>query len=210
MSCFPFFIELSGRPGLIAGGGTVALRKIEKLLPYGPQLTVAAPDIAEEIAALPGLRLLRRTFRPEDLEGMVFAIAATADREVNHRIAALCRERGILVNVVDDPEACTFLFPALVKRGDLSVGISSGGASPSAAIYLRKQIAALLPDHLEDMLNMLKAARPGIKAALPDEADRARAFDALFRRCLEAGRGLTEAEIEDCLCPLRGEKEETV
>lgn len=209
MSCFPFFIELSGRPALIAGGGAVALRKIEKLLPYGPRLTVVAPAIAEEIAALPGLRLLRRPFRPEDLEGMAFAIAATAEREVNHQIAALCRDRGILVNVVDDPAACTFLFPALVKRGELSVGISSGGASPSAAIYLKECVAALLPDHLEDMLDMLKTARPGIKAALPEEADRARAFDALFRRCLEAGRSLTAAEIEDCLgFALPAEKEE--
>lgn len=199
MSCFPFFMEIGNRPALIAGGGTVALRKIEKLLPYGPRLTVVSPAIAEEIAALPGLRLLRRPFQPEDLEGMAFAIAATADREVNHRIAALCRERSILVNVVDDPAACTFLFPALVKRGELSIGISSGGASPSAAIHFKEQIAGLLPDDLESILGFLKAVRPGIKAALPEEAARARAFDALFRRCLKEGRGLTAPEIEDCL-----------
>lgn len=199
MSCFPFFMEIGGRPALIAGGGTVALRKIEKLLPYGPRLTVVSPAIGEEIAALPGLRLLRRPFRPGDLEGMAFAIAATADREVNHQIAALCQERSILVNVVDDPAACTFLFPALVKRGELSIGISSGGASPSAVIHLKEQIAGLLPDDLEGILGFLKAVRPGIKAALPEETARARAFDALFRRCLEEGRGLTAPEIEDCL-----------
>lgn len=199
MSCFPFFMELEGRNALIAGGGTVALRKIEKLLPYGPRLTVAAPVIAEEIAALPGLRLLRRPFQPQDLTGMAFAIAATADPAVNRRIAALCRERGILVNVVDDPEACTFLFPALVKRGELSIGVSSGGASPTAAAYLREQIEALLPDCLEDVLDFLKALRPGVKALLPEGPVRSEAFAALFRRCLEAGRPLTPAETEACL-----------
>ena len=199
MSCFPFFMEIGGRPALIAGGGTVALRKIEKLLPYGPRLTVAAPDISAEIEALPGLRLLRRPFRPGDLEGMAFAIAATADREVNRRIAALCRARSIPVNVVDDPAACTFLFPALVKRGELSIGISSGGASPSAAVFVKDRVEALLPDHIEDILDCLKAVRPGVKAALPEEEVRARAFAALFRRCLEEGRGLTAPEIEDCL-----------
>lgn len=199
MSCFPFFMEIGGRPALIAGGGTVALRKIEKLLPYGPRLTVAAPDISAEIEALPGLRLLRRPFRPGDLEGMAFAVAATADREVNRRIAALCRARSIPVNVVDDPAACTFLFPALVKRGELSIGISSGGASPSAAVFVKDRVEALLPDHIEDILDFLKAVRPGVKAALPEEEVRARAFAALFRRCLEEGRGLTAPEIEDCL-----------
>lgn len=199
MSCFPFFMEIGGRPALIAGGGTVALRKIEKLLPYGPRLTVAAPDISAEIEALPGLRLLRRSFRPGDLEGMAFAIAATADREVNRRIAALCRARSIPVNVVDDPAACTFLFPALVKRGELSIGISSGGASPSAAVFVKDRVEALLPDHIEDILDFLKAVRPGVKVALPEEEVRARAFAALFRRCLEEGRGLTAPEIEDCL-----------
>lgn len=197
MSCFPFFIEIEGRPALIIGGGTVALRKIEKLLPYGPRLTVVAPEVSKEIAALPGLRILRRPFQPEDLEGMMFVIAAASNREVNRQAAALCRERGVLINAVDDPAACTFLFPALVKRGGLSVGISSGGASPSMAIYLKEQIAALLPGRLEDILDFLKAVRPRLKAALPEETARAAAFRALFQRCMEEGRGLTAAELED-------------
>lgn len=199
MSCFPFFMEIGGRPALIAGGGRTALRKIEKLLPYGPRLTVAAPDISADIAALPGLRLLRRPFCPEDLEGMAFAVAATGERRVNRRIAALCRAQNIPVNVVDDPAACTFLFPALVKRGELSIGISSGGASPSAAVFIRDRVEELLPDHIEDILDFLKAVRPGVKAALPEEEARARAFAALFRRCLEEGRPLTVPETEDCL-----------
>ena len=166
MSYFPFFMEMEGRPGLIVGGGVVACRKVEKLLPYGPRLTVVAPEIAPEIAAVNGLTLLRRPFRPEDLEGMVFVISAAPP--VNRQVAELCHERHLPVNVVDDRELCSFLFPALVKRGSLSVGISTGGASPTAAIYLKEQIAALLPENFEELLAFLDSLRPALKAEIPE------------------------------------------
>ena len=166
MSYFPFFMEMEGRPGLIVGGGTVACRKVEKLLPYGPRLTVVAPEIAPEIAAVKGLTLLRRPFRPEDLEGMAFVISAAPP--VNRQVAELCRERHLPVNVVDDRELCSFLFPALVKRGSLSVGISTGGASPTAAIYLKEQIAALLPENFEELLAFLDSLRPMLKVEIPE------------------------------------------
>ena len=145
MAYFPFFVELAGASGLVAGGGKVALRKVEKLLPYGPRLTVIAPRIDEKILAMPGVVCLRRAFEPADLEGKDFAVAAAGDREVNHRISRLCRERKIPVNVVDDKEASSFLFPSLIKRGELSVGISTGGSSPSAAIYLKERFAEAVP-----------------------------------------------------------------
>ena len=199
MGYFPFFIQLQDAPGLIVGGGTVALRKAEKLLPYGPSLTVVAPEIGPELAALPGLALEYRPFRPEDVEGMAFVIAAAGDRELNHRVARLCREKGVPVNVVDDREACSFLFPALVKRGELSVGISTGGSSPTAAVWLKEQIAALLPEGLEDTLAWLEEQRPLLKARWPEERVRARGFSALFSACLGLGRPLTAEEREECL-----------
>lgn len=197
MGYFPFFVQLQSVPGLIVGGGTVALRKAEKLLPYGPRLTVTAPEIGAELARLPGLTLVRRPFRPEDVEGMAFVIAASGDAALNRQVAGLCRERGIPVNVVDDKEACSFLFPALVKRGELSVGISTGGSSPTAAIWLKEQIGALLPQGLEDILAWLEEQRPILKARCPEEKDRARGFSNLFAACLEAGRPLAEEERED-------------
>lgn len=199
MGYFPFFVQLQHVSGLIVGGGTVALRKVEKLLPYGPKLTVVAPDICPELAALPTLTLVRRPFRGEDVGRMAFVIAASGDRALNHRVARLCREKGIPVNVVDDKEACSFLFPALVKRGELSVGISTGGSSPTAAIWLKEQIAALLPEGLEDILAWLEEQRPLLKACWPEERSRARGFSALFAACLTAGRPLTQEEREQCL-----------
>ncbi len=196
MGYFPFFVELSGSAGLIVGGGAVAVRKVEKLLPYGPRLTVVAPELNEALRSIPGLQLERRVFAPGDLEGMAFVIAATGDTETNHEVARLCRERSIPVNVVDDKQACTFLFPALVKRGELSVGISTGGSSPTAAVWLKEEIEELLPDGLEDILSWLESMRPELKAWVPESARRAALFRELFCAGLAAGRPLTREETE--------------
>ena len=198
MGYFPFFIDLTGKEGLIVGGGTVALRKVEKLLPYGPHLTVAAPEVLPELDSCPELTLLRRPFVPELLENKAFVIAATDDAAVNCEISALCQERGIPVNVVDDPEACTFLFPALVKRGDVSVGISTAGASPTAAVWLKQQVEGLIPERMEAILDYLSEVRPVVKAAGPEER-RGAAFARLFHACMEQGRPLTKAELKTLL-----------
>lgn len=211
MACFPLFIELEGAPCLVVGGGAVALRKAEKLLPYGPRLTVTAPALLPGLEALaashPGrLTLCRRAFAPGDLDGQTLVIAATGDQALNRRIAALCRERGLPVNAVDDPDACTFLFPALVKRGPLSIGISTGGASPTAAVYVKHAVEAALPapdaagpDSFAQILHYLAAMRAPVKAAIPAEARRAELFSALFAACMERGRPLTDAEFSALL-----------
>ena len=139
MSYFPFFMEVAGKGCLIAGGGSVALRKAEKLLPFGVRIMAVAPMFCEEFRELDGVRRVERPFIPEDLEGMMFVIGATNDSAVNAEISRLCRERGIPVNIVDDRENCTFFFPALVKRGDFVAGFSSGGNSPLAARYIREK-----------------------------------------------------------------------
>lgn len=171
MGYFPFFVELSGKDGLIVGGGVTALRKSQKLLPYGPRLTVASPAITEEIRMIDGPLLLFRPFSPDLLAGKAFVIASTDNRKLNHRISTLCKSRHIPVNVGDDQAACTFLFPALVKQGTLSFGISTGGVSPSAAIYLKEQIAALLPDHFEELLTYLEVQRAFGKTFCRTNAD---------------------------------------
>lgn len=198
MGYFPFFMDLEGREGLVVGGGAVAARKVQKLLPYGPRLTVAAPELLPEIEALPGLTLLRRAFDSAMLEGKFFVIAATDDREANREIAALCRERGILVNAVDDKEQCTFLFPALVKRGELTAGVSTGGASPSAAAWVRRRVDEAVPEGFGELLDYLASLRPMVRARVP-EARRAAVFSRLFSVCLEGGFPLEEAALEAVL-----------
>ena len=199
MGYFPFFVELAGQPGLIVGGGTVALRKVEKLLPYGPRLTVVSPALLPELEAIPGLTLLRRAFSPQDLDEVFFVVAATDDQNLNREISALCRERRIPVNVVDDREACSFLFPALVRHGDLSVGISTGGASPTAAIWLKEQVERLLPERFDEILEWLEGQRSGLKEACPLERQRSQLFAQLFAACLDQGGPLTDEQMRNIL-----------
>ena len=194
MPLFPIFIDLKGRRALIVGGGRVALRKAERLMPYGADICAVAPEFIPGFAGIPGVTLLERRFEPGDIEGAALVIAATDDGELNAAVSELCRWENIPVNVVDDLEKCSFVFPALVQRGELSVGISTGGASPSAAQYIRRGVEQLVPEGFEGILDFLSAHRAEVKAALPPER-RAAAFAALFERCLERGGPLSEAEL---------------
>lgn len=204
MSYFPFFVDLAGEPGLVIGGGQVARRKVEKLMPFGPKLTVVAPEFCPELAERTDVTLLRRPARAEDVEAAHFVIAAAVP-DVNARAAAICRKKRIPVNVVDDPEQCTFLFPSLVQRGKLTVGISTSGASPTAAIYLKEKVESHLPDNFDLLLDWLESLRPELKAAIPDEKQRARVFSRLFHVAMAFGRPLTE---EETLAAIRRECKE--
>jgi len=195
MGYFPFFMDLSGQPGLVVGGGAVALRKVQKLLPYGPSLTVVSPQFTPELLAIPNLTLVQRPFQAQDLDTALFVIAATDQVSLNHTVSRLCRSRRIPVNVVDDKNACTFLFPALVQKGALSVGISTSGSSPAAAVWLKDEIDALLPRRMEDILFWLESQRPLLKARCPQASQRAALSARLFSACLAAGRPLDKQEL---------------
>lgn len=210
MGYFPFFVELKGKRGLIVGGGIVAERKVRKLLPYEPELLVVAPEIDDGIRKLseevkekrtkqedtPELILSERAFEDADLEKMDFVIAATSDEALNTRIAKLCEERNILVNVVDDKEKCGFLFPSLIREGKLSIGISTEGASPRVATTFRTRLSADIPERMEEILDYLEKIRPFAKVAIEDDKKRAAFLMELADMCMEKGRPLTEAECE--------------
>ena len=183
---FPLFVPLEGRSVLIVGGGAVALRKAEKLTPYAPALRVIAPEI------LPALQKLaacdRRAFRPADLEGdWALVIAATDDPACNREIAALCRARGVPVNAVDDPEGCTFFFPALAQRGSLSVGVCTAGQSPALAGWVRARVEDMLPARTEEILDFLGQERAVLRSSEPDGALRAAKLNRLAADCLDRG-----------------------
>lgn len=199
MAYFPFFMDIAQGSGLIVGGGAVALRKAEKLLPYGAELTVCSPSFLPEFQALPGLTLLRGPFQPALLADRLFVIAATGDARLNREIAALCRERRIPVNAVDDRDACTFLFPALVRRGALSVGVCTGGASPSAAVYWKARIDGLIPQDEGELLDYLDGLRAAVKDALPRGGARSAALAALFQACRAEGWPLPPEALERLL-----------
>lgn len=200
MPHFPIFIDLKGQTVLVIGGGTVALRKLQKLIPYDPVCKVIAPDISSEIAAMPGIELHYRGFRDQDLyPGPALVIAATDDPSLNHDISQRCHERHIPVNVVDDPAACSFLFPALVQKGSFSAGITTCGASPSATVYFKKRLQEMLPENLDAILSWLEAQRPGLKVSVPEQSRRSQIFRRMFETCMKKGGPLTDQEAQRCI-----------
>ena len=198
MKEFPFFKCIEGAQALIVGGGKVALRKARALTPFGVRLRVVAPVLDAGMAEL-GAICERRAFIPEDLDGAQLVVAATDDRAVNAQVARLCRERGIEVNVADDPEAGTFHFPAMLNRGTLTVAVSTGGASPIAAGYLMERIQTAVPEQIEAVLDCMESARRRVKERISDPAVRRDALVRAFARCLEDGPLPDAAEMETLL-----------
>lgn len=150
MKCFPFMHEIEGTRVVLVGGGTVAAHKAQRLAPFGVQLVVCAHDVLPELKAL--AHAVYTEYAPKLLDGASFAIAATDDRALNACVCADCRARHIPVNCVDDKENCDFFFPALIVRGEVSIGVSTGGASPLLAALLRDRIARALPENLEEIV----------------------------------------------------------
>ena len=199
MSYFPFFMEIKGQKCLVAGGGIVALRKIEKLLPFGADITVVSPVFCAEIEEMAGITQICRRFEKNDIEGMLFVIGATDDEAVNAEISALCREKNVPVNIVDDPAKCTFFFPALVKRGEFVAGFSTGGGSPLAAQYIRKKVEDAVPEGFDQVVEVLSAVREQVKAEVPDIKVRENIFKQIFALALEKEGKITEEEINEII-----------
>ena len=198
MAYFPFFMEAEGMDCLIVGGGTVALRKVQVLLEYGAAIRVTSPEICAEIRALAGqgsIALFERPYEPRDMDGAEAVVAATSDEELNRQISAECRRRRIPVNVVDVKEECSFIFPALVKDGDIVAGISTGGASPAMARLLKQRIREAIPEGAGEAAAWLKSCRPFVKARVDSQPVREAVFKELTRRVLAEGRSLSEAEV---------------
>ena len=128
-------------------------------------------------------------------EDLAFVIAASEDEELNHQISALCQEKRILVNVVDDQPYCQFVFPSLITRGSLSVGICTAGTSPAVGVKLRKQVETLLPDRTEEILDWLAGKRPYIAEHVRNGKKRFAFYHKLAGICMDENRILSEDEF---------------
>lgn len=199
MGYFPFFIDIKNQKGLIVGGGKVAVHKVEKLLPFEPELTVVAPEIDERLLENSSVLCLQRDFQEEDIDSAAFVIAASNQESVNTYISKLCQQKGILVNVVDDKEKCGFLFPALIKEGSLTVGISTQGASPQVAANIRSEIAAAVPNQIEEILEYLEQLRTLAKKEIKNNELRAGFLKETADLCMKQNRALTKEETLELL-----------
>lgn len=173
MAYFPMMVQLEGAPVLVAGGGETALRKVKILLEFGAAVEVVAPLFHPELASLPVGRQERK-FQREDLEGKPWrlVVAATDDRAVNRTISEGCRSLGIPVNVVDDPELCTFIFPAIVKKQEVVCAVSSGGRSPLVAQWVKRRLLQVLPADLGIINETMGRFRRTVQQQEPDAGKR--------------------------------------
>jgi uroporphyrin-III C-methyltransferase / precorrin-2 dehydrogenase / sirohydrochlorin ferrochelatase len=187
MDYLPLFLKLSERPAVVVGGGIIALRKVEWLLKAGAAVTVVAPQLTPALAAqvrAGAVRHVAEMFREEQLAGAALVVAATGERAVNSVIAAAARRQAVPINVVDDAELSSFIFPAIVERAPLLVAISSSGHAPVLARWVREQIEALLPARLGALARFMGAQRAAVRDRLA--LSRRRAF---WERLLQGRTG---------------------
>ena len=147
MDYLPAFHNVRGKLCLVVGGGEVATRKAGVLLEAGATVRVVAPEIEPDLARQPGVEAIVARFQPQHLEGAVMVIAATNDREVNRQVSELAQSHKLPVNVVDDPELCSFIMPAILDRSPLMVAFSSGGGSPVLTRMMRGKLETVIPQN---------------------------------------------------------------
>lgn len=162
---YPVTLRVEGRRCLVVGGGEVALDKVRALVAAGALVTVVAPDAVAALRDLPGVTIVQRAYRADDLEGCRLVIAATGDPDVNRQVFADGEANGIWVNAVDDPRHCSFTMPAVVRRGALSVAISTDGRSPAVASWLRRRLEDELDPAYAELLELLATEREALRSS---------------------------------------------
>lgn len=194
---YPIVLDLRGRPCLVVGGGAVAERKVAGLLDAGARVTVVSPVLSEGLLALAregriGWR--PRAYAPRDLSGCVLCLVAAGDGAVNAAVAAEARRRGVLVNCADDPERCDFILPSVLRRGPLTVAVSTGGQSPVMARLVREEIDAALGEGCAPLVEIVGQARRVLRArGVSLDAARWRQAVDHELRCLAAAGRVEEA-----------------
>jgi siroheme synthase-like protein len=176
---YPVVLDLQGVPVLVVGGGQIAGRKAAGLLDAGARVTVVAPVVLPELAARVA-EVRARPYETADIDGHVLVMTATDDPAVNERVAVDAKEVGVWVNSADDPANCSFILPAVARRGRVVVAVGTDGASPALARHLRDRIAdEVLTPEVERAANELARQRDefhtaGISTETVDWSDRVR------------------------------------
>ncbi len=175
MEYFPLFVKLQQQPCLVIGAGEIAARKIELLGRAGAQITVIARDFSAAVLALQAqyaLEFRHKYFEASDLKDFKLVISATDNRQTNESVAAAARAAEILVNVVDSPALCNFIFPAIIDRSPIVVAVSSGGASPVLARLLRAKIETVIPAAYGKLAQLAEDFRQQVKQTFKQPAQR--------------------------------------
>lgn len=166
---FPVFFKMEKLNTLIVGGGNVGLEKLEALLRNSPRAPIVLigitihPRIMELSASFGNIIVKQREFRVEDLNGINIALLATENRGTNYRIGLLAKSRNISVNVADTPDLCDFYLGSVVTKGQLKIGISTNGQSPTFAKRFRQVLEEILPEETDELLGNLRTIRDRLR-----------------------------------------------
>lgn len=188
---YPVSLEVAGRRAVVVGEEALGQGKADALLDAGAEVTVVATGPPEDLARLerhPRATVVRRPYRPGDLAGAFLCVASSPDPETREAVFREARARGVLVNVMDDPGRCDFAAPAVVRRGDLVVAVSTGGRSPALAHWLRVRLSRAFGPEWAEVLDLVGSVREETLAALPDLRERARRW----RRALDPAHDLDD------------------
>jgi precorrin-2 dehydrogenase/sirohydrochlorin ferrochelatase len=182
MKTYPLFALIEDRPCLVVGGGAVGERKVQDLLAAGARVTVVSQALTPHLAILADqghLHFIQGDFSPQYLDGMTLVVGATDDQHVNREISAAAQARNLLVNIVDAPELCTFIVPAQVRRGPLTIAVSTGGASPALARQMREDLEQRFGPEYARYLRLLQGVRDRVLARRRGHPENPRLFQRL-------------------------------
>jgi precorrin-2 dehydrogenase / sirohydrochlorin ferrochelatase len=183
MRYYPINLDIRGRRCLVVGGGRVGARKVDTLLQCGGVVTLVSPQVTSglaELAAENGICLKPRAYRSEDVQDMFLVIGATDDEALNRRIHADAERHNLLCNIADRPQICNFTLPAVVRRGDFMIAISTAGKSPAFAKHIRKRLESQFGPEYGVLLDLMGA----IRARLLAEAHEPETHKPLFEQLI--------------------------
>lgn len=183
MGYYPIMIDLAGKKCLIVGGGHVAYRKALSLLDAGAEITVISPEICSELEQIDNITIKKRPYRTGDIKDFVLVFAATGDSALNAEISEDATKMGRQVNVVDDPELCSFIVPAIIRRGSLLIAITTSGKSPALAKKIRLEMEREYGPEYAEFVDLLGEIRDEVKKRYTTQQDR----EAVFDRLIESG-----------------------
>jgi len=187
MAYYPVMLNLNGKRCLVVGGGEVAFRKVFHLLEAGAFVTVISPSFTEEILTIAEsekkrLNLLKREYEGEDVKGFFLVFACTDDIKTNKLIAKECEKYGVLVNIVDDSYVSSFIVPAVLKRGNLVISISTVGKSPLLSKKIKEKLENIFDERYEKLLEDLYKVREEVKASNLSDEDKIKIYEEIIKK----------------------------
>jgi precorrin-2 dehydrogenase / sirohydrochlorin ferrochelatase len=208
MKYYPVCLDIRNRNCLVIGGGAVASRKVKTLLECGATVTVVSPEFAPELTDLEdeALVLIRRPYESSDVIGRFLVIGATDNESQNRKISLDAEKHNVLCNIADLPDACNFILPSIVKRGDLQLAISTSGNSPAFAKHMRKSLEKLLGEEYTEFLQLMGAIRKRLLDTRHAPEEHKPLFEALINAgLLELVKERKTAEINALLFETMGD-----